>query len=85
VGRSHAVEEPENFKFGFELVGDTVDDQAGLADGVFDGGDELDVGQGLGTKRGAQGFLGVVKVAWHDIFEEDGEAGAGGFKGKPAA
>jgi hypothetical protein len=42
VGRGHAVEEPEDFKLGFELVGDAVDDQIGVADGVFDGGDKGD-------------------------------------------
>src|ERR1035437_8900826 len=42
VGRGHAVEEPENFELGFELVGHAVDDQVRLADGVLDGGDEVE-------------------------------------------
>jgi len=41
--RGHAVEEPENFQLGFELVGDAIDDQVGVADGFLDGGDEGDM------------------------------------------
>ena len=83
--RGHAVEEPENFQLGFELVGDTVDDQVGLADGVLDGGDEVDVGQGVRAEGGAKGFLGVVEVGGHYVFKENGESGAGCFESKPAA
>ena len=85
VGRGHAVEEPEDFKLGLELVGDAVDDQIGVANGVLDGGDEADVGERFGAEGGAQCLLGVMEVGGHYVFEEDGEAGAGGFKGEPAA
>ena len=40
AGRRHAVEEPEDFEFGFELVRYAIDHQVGIADSVFDGGDE---------------------------------------------
>jgi len=84
VGRGHAVEEPENFKLGLEFVGDAVDDQIGVSDGVLNGGDEADVGESFWTEGGAEGFLGVMEVGGHYVFEEDGEACAGGFKGEPA-
>jgi len=44
--RGHAVEEQEDFQLGFEFVGDAVDDEIGIADRFFDGGDEGD-GEGL--------------------------------------
>lgn len=81
AGRGHAVEEPEDFEFRFELVGDTVDDQIGLADGVCDGGHEFYIGQGVRAEYGTKCFLGVMEVARHHVLQEDGEAGAGGFKG----
>ena len=38
--RSHAVDHAEYFELGLELVGDEVDGEVGVADGVFDGEDE---------------------------------------------
>ncbi len=48
--RRHAVQQPENFELRFELVGNAVDDEVGVADGVFNGGDEGDGGQRLRTQ-----------------------------------
>ena len=42
AGRGHAVEKQKDFQLGFELVGDAVDDEIGIADRVFDGGDKGD-------------------------------------------
>ena len=40
--RGHAVEEQKDFELGFELVRNAVDDEIGVADRFFDGGDKGD-------------------------------------------
>ena len=39
----HAVQQGEDLQFGFEFVGNEVDGEVGIVDGVFDGGDETDL------------------------------------------
>src|ERR1035441_2653488 len=67
--RGHAVEQPENFQLGFQLIRHAVDDQIGVAYRLLDGGDEDDVGESFGTEYGAKGFLGVVQIGGHHVQE----------------
>ena len=68
-GGSHAVDETPDFELRFEFVGDEIEDEVGVADGVFDGGDEVDA-----VAEGGEGFFGVAESGGHHVFERDVEA-----------
>jgi len=55
-------QQPEDFQLGFQLIRNAVDHQIGLADDVFDGGDEGNAGQGSEAGLLAQQLLRVMQV-----------------------
>ena len=86
------IQQEEDLQLRLDLVGNAVDDQVGVADSFFDGGGEGDVrhrsrgfAKSIRTEHGPKGLLGMVEVGGHHVFEQDGEAGAGGGESQPAA
>ena len=90
--RGHAIQQPEDFELGFQLIRDTIDHQVGLADRLLDGGNKGDGGQGFrvavrdsGTELLAQELLGVMQITGHHVLQQHREASAGSREGQPAA
>jgi hypothetical protein len=73
-GWGHAVEEAEDLQLRLEFVGDEVDGDVGIVDGVFYRGGEA---QGAGSACGQLGIfiLSAPQFVRHDVFEHDIETG----------
>ena len=61
--RGHAVQQRENLQLRLQFIGDAIDRQIDLADGVLDGRDKGHVGQSFRADLLAQGFAGMMQVA----------------------
>jgi len=87
--RSHAVKQAEYFELRLKLVGDAIDGEIGIADGVFNGGDEDDasavVGEGIRAELLAKKLLSVMQVVGHHVLKEHAKSAAGCVKRQPAA
>ena len=83
--RGHAIEQPENFQLGLELVGDTIDGEVRIAHGIFNGGDEVNHGKRCRAQLLTQGFARMVQIGRHHVFEQNAIAGARGRESEPAA
>jgi hypothetical protein len=67
-GFGEFVEEGEEFEFDFEIVGESVDEEVGLADGGFDGLGEGEIGElgvsGVGRRKNRSWQVGLILRAW---------------------
>ncbi len=83
--RRHAVKQAEYFEFGFELVRDAIDGEVRLADGFFDGGDEVNHRQRGWAEFLSQCFARVVQIGGHHVFKQHGVARASSGEREPPA
>jgi hypothetical protein len=68
VRTSEFVEEGEEFEFDLEIVGESVDDEVGGADGGFDGSGEEECGEGSGggerRRKTRARRVGLILQVW---------------------
>ena len=81
----HAVEHAEDFQLGLELVGDEIDGEVGVTDGVFDSEDERQAAGGGALGHVAEVGLGAAEFGGHHVFEDDVEAGTGSCQGEASS
>jgi len=78
--RGHAVQQRENLQLRLQFIGDAIDRQIDLADGVLDGRDKGHVGQSFRAELLVQGLAGVMQVAGYHLFQQHAIAGRAAFR-----